>query len=599
MARRRHAQRRDHARALALLLCGAAPLARQHVRRDVGKPDAAIAHLQSAALLAERLHQSDICRAVVTAAFDLAGRLFASGRLWQACLLLDLLDLEDQRQFSLLTNLLRRTGQFERLAELLDEEMHNRPFDPFLASARFTLAREMLDWECLARHRTLMASPDSGFAAALLGREPAASRVLWAEDEAMAHRPVQETRWPKEARPPPRYAIRPADQPLRIGYLHDQFDDARSADTIMAVLAQHDRSRFEICLFDDGRLPQRPEPQLSGHRRISIASLDDAAAASEIHRHGIDILVDLKGPTLGGRRCLVDHLKVPLKLAWPVFPGPLPRMPEGLGCDYRITDAVLLSEEGRRLASHHHCVLPECALPQGKRMPVELADRATTVTAGDPLPEEALVIAGFAPAYHLNSATLALWASVITAIPEALLWLQRPHALPGRNIIQALAGHGICPSRILHADPMPHEAHLTRLGLADLALDTLPANTPQAADFLFAGVPVLTLSGQTAAGRQTASLLQALGLPDLIFARSSQVVEAAATLVHDPFRLLALRQRIERARVRSPAFDAERLCRHLEDAYRMMAERLRAGLAPTDIQVPPRPASSQSRQLQS
>ena len=338
---------------------------------------------------------------------------------------------------------------------------------------------------------------------------------------------------------------------------------------------------------------------MGDYPRIAIGALADQDAATEIHRRGIDILVDLKGPTLGTRLFLVDHLKVPLKVSWPAFPGPLPQMPEGLGCDYRIADAVLLSQEGRRLATHRYCILPECALPQGPRPLGSVPDRATSPTAGDPLPEDAFVIAAFAPAYHLNPAMLALWAALLIAIPEAVLWLQRPHPLASRNIFRALSSHGIGPARILFADPMPADQHFARLGLADLALDTLPANAPQSPDFLFAGVPVLTLRGQTAAGRQTASLLTALGLPELICADVSEIVEAAAGLADDPFRLSALRQRIDRARLRSPAFDPERLCRHVEDAYRMMAERLRAGLAPTDIQVPPRPASSQSRQLQS
>lgn len=275
-------------------------------------------------------------------------------------------------------------------------------------------------------------------------------------------------------------------------------------------------------------------------------------------------------------------------------------MPPGLGADYRVTDGILLSEEARPLSPHRHCILPESALPQGPRPVPELPDRATSPSGGDPLPEDALVIAAFAPAFHLNEMTLSLWSSVLLSIPDAVLWLQRPHPLAARNLVEALARRGVSRTRILFADPpspsaLPHAAHRDRLALADLALDALPANSPQAADFLFAGVPVLTLSGQTAAGRQTASLLSALGLADLVCADQPDLVEKAAHLAADPFRLSALRQKIERARFDMPAFDAERLCRHLEDAYDQMADRQRAGEPPADFSVAPRPSRAVPR----
>jgi protein O-GlcNAc transferase len=64
---------------------------------------------------------------------------------------------------------------------------------------------------------------------------------------------------------------------------------------------------------------------------------------------------------------------------------------------------------------------------------------------------------------------------------------------------------------------LPLEDHLARYRLVDLFLDTLPVNAhTTASDALWAGLPVVTLVGQSFAGRVGASLLNAIGLPELV-----------------------------------------------------------------------------------
>ena len=87
------------------------------------------------------------------------------------------------------------------------------------------------------------------------------------------------------------------------------------------------------------------------------------------------------------------------------------------------------------------------------------------------------------------------------------------------------------PERLIFAKRMPLPDHLARHRLADLFLDTLPYNAhTTASDALWAGLPVLTCLGETFAGRVAASLLNAIGLPELITTTSEAYEQMAIDL---------------------------------------------------------------------
>jgi predicted O-linked N-acetylglucosamine transferase (SPINDLY family) len=139
----------------------------------------------------------------------------------------------------------------------------------------------------------------------------------------------------------------------------------------------------------------------------------------------------------------------------------------------------------------------------------------------------------------------------------------------------------------MHAD-----LHLARQRLADLFLDTLPYNAhTTASDALWVGLPVLTRAGETFASRVAASLLRAVGLPELIAATVSEYEELAVELARDPQRLQAFRQRLHQNHTTVPLFDCQAFSRHLEAAYIAIYQRYHAGIAPDHIQIPRLPIS--------
>ncbi len=146
---------------------------------------------------------------------------------------------------------------------------------------------------------------------------------------------------------------------------------------------------------------------------------------------------------------------------------------------------------------------------------------------------------------------------------------------------------GIDPARLVFAARMLPAEHLARHRCADLFLDTLPYNAhTTASDALWAGLPLLTCRGETFAGRVAASLLQNLGVPELIAAKRDDYERMAIELAENPERLSSIREKLSANRLNMPAFDTRRLARDIETAFRKMAERARAGLAPAHIMFP-------------
>ena len=147
------------------------------------------------------------------------------------------------------------------------------------------------------------------------------------------------------------------------------------------------------------------------------------------------------------------------------------------------------------------------------------------------------------------------------------------------NLRREAERRGVAAARLVFAPPVPQMAdHLARHRQADLFLDTLPYNAhTTASDALWAGVPLLTCLGSTFPGRVAASLLQAVGLPELITHSLGDYEALALRLAREPGLLSSLKSRLAQNRNTFPLFDTKRLARHVEAAYVTMWERHRRG----------------------
>lgn len=374
--------------------------------------------------------------------------------------------------------------------------------------------------------------------------------------------------------PPLRSGPRPGKDRLRIGYLSADFHEHATMHLLRGVLAEHDSTRLAVYLYSYGttRDAATELAERSCERLRDLAALADREAAALIADDGIDILVDLKGFTTNARLQIAARRPAPVLVNWLGYPGTMghPRL-----ADYIVGDRVVTPLEHTADFSECLAVLPNCYQPNDRARPLG----AAPARAETGLPETGAVLCSFNQGYKLSPGMFEAWCRILAGAPGSVLWLLDPGDSGRRNLEREARARGVDPQRLVFAPAVPVEQHLARLQLADLALDTYPYNShTTASDALWAGVPLVTLKGQTFASRVAASLLTAAGAPELITADHQAFVDLALRLLRDPARLTAVRKTLASSRLAAPLFDTVRFTRDLERLYARMWEHALHGV---------------------
>jgi predicted O-linked N-acetylglucosamine transferase (SPINDLY family) len=252
--------------------------------------------------------------------------------------------------------------------------------------------------------------------------------------------------------------------------------------------------------------------------------------------------------------------------------------------DYMIGDPTVIPEAQAPCFQEKIAYLPHTYLPNDSQRAI--ADRAFS-RAEQGLPEQGFVFCTFNNLFKIRPEVFDIWMRLLRAVDGSVLWLPELIRSAMHNLRREAEKRGVSGERICFAPFVPSpEEHLSRLRLADLFLDTLPYNAhATSCDALWAGVPVLTRIGNSFAGRVGASLLRAVGLPELITQSAEDYEALALELARDPAQLKGLREKLARNRLSTPLFDTARFTRNLERAYVTMWERHQRGEAPQSFAV--------------
>ncbi|MGG7517023.1 hypothetical protein ACQ3G6_03945 [Allorhizobium undicola] len=355
---------------------------------------------------------------------------------------------------------------------------------------------------------------------ALLALEPPEHFLAWCEDDVLLDRRVrllaggggQDVVAPQAAG---------TGQPLKIGWLghrEEQYDGSRLL--LQSLAASPFTEAAEICFIDtgDGEPPE-------GVHSLLIAGLDDDQARAALAAKGFDAIIDTGGPAAWRPQLLTRRIS-PLHLALAGYPGPR----EGQICDGFISDTHLAGPAGKDL-----CGLPQ--LPPFSCFTAAPPVPASAATSRESLglPADAVVIAALHPPAHIGPKTADLWAEILTAAPNTVLWLGLPDALTKANAKRWFGSLDLPEDRLI-VSPAPADTEIPDwLSQADLALDTVPFNgLGQTKAALWAHRPVVTMRGRLAGGRTSASLLAAAGLDDLVATGPEDYVQKAVALAQHP-----------------------------------------------------------------
>ena len=179
-----------------------------------------------------------------------------------------------------------------------------------------------------------------------------------------------------------------------------------------------------------------------------------------------------------------------------------------------------------------------------------------------------------------------VWMRILKTVSSGVLWLLGGIKSAEKNLRKHAQTHGVDPARIIFGDPLPKDAHLARLRCADLALDTrLVTGAATTSDALWAGVPVLTSQGGSFASRMSASIISAIGLPELIAPDLETYESLAVHLATDSGHLSDIRAKLAQNRSERPLFDTRGFVASLEKAFQTMWQIFAAGEKARPINV--------------
>ncbi|MEA2823677.1 MAG: hypothetical protein QOF03_159 [Alphaproteobacteria bacterium] len=368
---------------------------------------------------------------------------------------------------------------------------------------------------------------------------------------------------------------------IRVAYLSADLRTHPVGILMAGVFEHHDRARFETIAMsygsDDGG-DMRSRLKRAFDRFIDVRGKSDSEVASLLRALEVDIAVDLTGLTASGRPGIFAHRPAPVQVNYLGFAGSMgaPHM------DYILADETVIPGGQQRYYVEKIAYLPDSYMPH---------DRTRRIAAHTPsrlelgLPETGFVFASFNNSYKFAAAMFDVWMRLLRAVEASVLWLPNANPTAMRNLQREADARGVSPERIVFAPHLPaNEDHLARLRSADLFLDTFPYNAHSTAlDALWAGLPVLTIKGESFASRVAASLLSAAGLPDLIVDSLDAYESLALDLARNPAALAALKEKLRQGRDSCALFDTARFTRNLEVVLGMMWERAQKGKPPIPL----------------
>ena len=363
---------------------------------------------------------------------------------------------------------------------------------------------------------------------------------------------------------------------IKIGYLSGDLHMHAVGLLTPELFELHDRSRFEVWAFC--WTPESPQPEFQRQRQrilkaidhhVRLAGVDDHTAAKLIAQAGIDVLVDLQGLTNGARPAILGHRAAPVQVSYLGLPG-TSALP---GVDWMLADRFVMPTDLLPYCSEKPIYLPHCYQDSDRQRAV--APKPERARYG--LAEDAFVYCSFNNNHKFTPEMFGAWMRILAAVPGSVLWLLADNDTARHNMGAAAQAAGVAPERLIFAPRVAPSEYLARFQLADLMLDTFPFNAgTTASDALWMGTPIVTRTGRSYISRMAGSLLNAVGLPDLVTDNLADYEKLAITLGRQPQRTQSFKRYLAEHGRQSPLFDLPQIVRDIEVEFERLALAARA-----------------------
>jgi len=371
---------------------------------------------------------------------------------------------------------------------------------------------------------------------------------------------------------------------IRLAYFSPDFRNHPVFLLTSELFEIHDRGKFEVFAFSLQKALIEDEANLHLRERfdrfIDVDNMSDREIAQLARELEIDIAIDLAGPTHYSRTGIFSYRAAPIQVNWLGYPGTI----GASFINYIVADKTIIPESHQQFYAEKVVYLPDTYMVDDSK---RIASSRVFTRQECGLPENTFVFCCFNNGYKFNPQVLDSWSKILLGAENSVLWIPENNEHFKENITTEFEKQGIHLSRIIFAQRVELMAdHLARYSQADLFLDTYPYNAHTTAlDSLKACIPVLTLMGQSFASRVAASLLNAIGLPELITSTQEEYESLAIGLAKNPQKLADIKLKLANNRLTTPLFDTPLFTKKIESAYIKMYERYQADLQPDHITI--------------
>ena len=378
---------------------------------------------------------------------------------------------------------------------------------------------------------------------------------------------------------------RPSKRPkrIRVGYFSTDFNEHPVAYLIAKVLEQHNRDQFEVfgySLHSDKKSEIQQRLEKSFDNFADVQSMSDRDIALRARQDEIDIAVNLNGYTGRARTGVFAYRAAPIQVNYLGYPGTM----GSNFMDYIVADRFLIPSESQKYFNEKKLYLPNTYLPTDNSR--ELSKKK--ITRSDMgLPDDAFVFCCFNNNYKISPNEFDIWMRLLSKVENSVLWLRQSNQFSIINMKKEAQKRNVDPSRLVFAGKVPMDEHLARQRLADLFVDTFTFNAhTTAAEALWAGLPLVTKVGLGFAARVAGSLLNAVGLPELITETEQDYEVLILELATNPTKLAGIKEKLATNRLTQPLFNTELYTKHLENGYNQAYQNYFDGNLPQTIEVP-------------
>ncbi len=459
---------------------------------------------------------------------------------------------------------LQKYNEFSKAIEILEVGLKLQPINNKIKFYLLKLYSKICNWELLGKNINWLNETEKDKESLEL------MTIMYLEDD-----PIKEFERAKQyyqhnySSPQKDIALQKKNK-IRIGYFSYNFCLHSTMVIFAHIIELHDKDKFDIFIYDFGlkndedSYKERIKQSVTNYK--SVKDLSNKELINLARHDQIDIAIDLMGYTSSNRAMIFSNRIAPIQVSYLDYPGSTGND----SMDYIIADKILIPEQDERFYTEKVLRLPHAVQPTDDTL--EPSDKLFK-RSDFGLDDHSFVFCCFSKNEKIQSKEFKIWMNLLLKNEESLLWLMQSNDEAKENIQLEATRQGVNPSRIIFATKVPLREHISRQKFADLALDTFNFSSGVLTNLaLKVGLPILTFPGKTYSSRLTTSILDTLGLKELIALDERDYQEKALRFSLDRTYTSTLREKILSLKRSSPYFDSQKYCNNLEKGFRDLYE---------------------------